>query len=62
MLIISFLMIVISTFLNVPGEKLPRFHVEAWLPTGTVKWTIHQTNALPIKRFEQASSCLKSTS
>ena len=32
MLIISFLMIVISTFVTVPGQKLPRFHVEAWLP------------------------------
>ena len=27
-----FLMIIISTFPTVPGQPLPRFHVEAWLP------------------------------
>ena len=32
MLISFFLMIIISTSLTVPGQPLPRFHVEAWLP------------------------------
>ena len=32
MLISIFLMIIISTFLTVPTQPSPRFHVEAWLP------------------------------
>ena len=31
-LIKFFLKIIISTFLTVRGQPLPRFHVEAWLP------------------------------
>ena len=32
MLISLLLMIIISTYLTVPGQPSPRFHVEAWLP------------------------------
>ena len=40
MLISFLLMIIISSSLTVQGQPLPRFHVEAWLPSGTAKWTI----------------------